>query len=167
MDEVIITEYDPQWPQIYAQESAHLRTIFGDTLIEIAHVGSTSVPGLAAKPVIDLIAAVRSLADVERAAPALAALGYEALGECDIPGRLFFRKGMPRTHHLHVVETDHYQWPDSLDFRDYLRTHPDEAARYADLKRSLAERFRHQREEYTGGKSLYILGVLTKARDGG
>ena len=164
MDEVVIADYDPAWPQLYAQEEERLRVVLGDALGEIAHVGSTSVPGLAAKPVIDLLVVVRSLTDAEQALPRLAEIGYEYLGENGIPGRLFYRKGMPRTHHLHVVETGHHQWPDNLDFRDYLRAHQDEVARYEALKRSLALRFRHQREDYTNGKSAYIFGVLEKAR---
>lgn len=140
--------------------------MLGGSLVAMAHVGSTSVPGLAAKPVIDLLVIVRSLADAEDAVPELAALGYEYLGENGIPGRLFFRRGMPRTHHLHIVEPGHPQWPDNLEFRDYLRAHPDEAARYETLKRTLARRFRQRREDYTSGKSDYILGVLKQAREG-
>lgn len=165
MDDVIIADYNPQWPSLYAQEAQRLRDALGAAVVEIEHVGSTSVEGLAAKPVIDLLLIVRSLADAEQAVPALATEGYEYLGENGIPGRLFFRKGMPRTHHLHIVESGHHQWPDNLDFRDYLRAHPDEAARYEALKRSLAERFRYQRDDYTSGKSSYILGVLEKARE--
>ena len=169
MDEIIVTDPDPAWPLLYAQESERLRDVFGDALTAIAHVGSTSVPGLAAKPVIDLMVCVRSLDEArESVIGPLEALGYAYWLQDTTPGRLFFVRGLPpngpRTHHLHIVADGDDQWQDSLNFRDYLRAHPDEARRYEELKRDLAGRFRHRREEYTNGKSEYILGVIQKAR---
>ena len=166
MDEVILSEYNPQWPSLFEEEASRVRQAIGDGLIAIEHIGSTSVPGLASKPVIDLLAAVRTLTEGERAVPCLAVLDYEYRGENGIPGRLFFRKGpvqYRRTHHLHMVEPGHEQWVANLRFRDYLRAHSEEACRYEALKRGLAIRFRDNRAAYTDGKTDYILAVLKKA----
>ena len=166
MDEVIVVEYDPRWPEQFAEESERLRQVMGDALVAVEHVGSTSVPGLPAKPVLDILVGVRALAEGEQAVPALASLGYEYRGENGIPGRLFFRKGLVpyrRTHHLHMVETGHEQWAPMLSFRDYLRSHPDEARRYEALKHDLADQFRADRRAYTDGKAEFVKAVLKKA----
>ncbi len=167
MDEVIVAEYDPRWPEQFAEEAARLQQAMGDPMVAVEHVGSTSVPGLSAKPVIDILVGVRALAEGEQAVPALEALGYECRGENGIPGRLFFRKGLVqyrRTHHLHMVETGHEQWASMLSFRDYLRAHPDEVRRYEALKHDLARQFRDDRRAYTDGKAEFVQAVLEKAR---
>ena len=136
-------------------------------MVTIEHVGSTSIPGLAAKPVIDILVGVTSLAAGEQAVPALEALGYEYRGENGIPGRLYFCKGVVRyrrTHHLHMVETGHEQWRPMLSFRDYLRAHPDEARHYEALKRNLAAQFRDNRQAYTDGKEHFVKAILGKAQ---
>lgn len=167
-DKVIIAEPDPRWPELYAQEAGRVRAALPPGLVtSVEHVGSTAVPGLAAKPIIDLMVGVTSLADGERATPALEALGYEAQGEFGIPGRLFFEKrgaGTVRTHHLHMAEPGGEFWTEELLFRDYLRAHPEEARQYEQLKRGMAQRFRHQRAAYTASKGDYIQAVLEKAR---
>jgi GrpB-like predicted nucleotidyltransferase (UPF0157 family) len=168
-DPVVIVEYDPDWPCRFETEATCIRQILGTAAVGIEHIGSTSVPGLAAKPVIDIAIAVRSQAEGEKSAPALEALGYEFVGEHGLPGRLFFRKGSHqscRTHHLHLVDSGPGHWEDYLAFRDFLRSHPDEAANYEQLKRGLAAQFRDRREDYTSGKSGYIAGVLAKASGG-
>ena len=139
-------------------------------LVGIEHVGSTAIPGLAAKPVIDIVVSVTSLADDEAKISALSALGYDCRGENGIPGRLFFRKGLvefKRTHHLHLVEVGHEQWVSMLAFRDYLRSHPGDAQRYESLKRALAEKFRDNRRAYTNGKAEFVHAVLAKAKGEG
>ena len=168
MDEVLIADYDPQWPYLYAQEAEAIRRAVGKALVAVEHVGSTSVPGLAAKPVIDILAGVTSFAAGEHSVPALEAFGYECRGENGIPGRLFFRKGLVqyrRTHHLHLVQTNHEQWVGMLSFRDFLRTHPDEARCYEALKRNLAAQFRDNRKAYTEGKEEFVKAILEKARE--
>jgi len=168
MDEVTIVEYNPSWSLLFEQEAANIRQVLGNLVLTIEHIGSTAVPGLAAKPIIDLMVGVRSLADGQQAVPALEALGYVYWREDPRPGRMFFVKGMPpfglqRTHHVHVVEAYEEFW-ERLLFRDYLRRHPDEAQRYEALKRDLAARFRTDRESYTNGKSEYIHKVMEQAR---
>jgi GrpB-like predicted nucleotidyltransferase (UPF0157 family) len=168
MDEVTIVEYNPSWSLLFEQEAANIRQVLGNLVLTIEHIGSTAVPGLAAKPIIDLMVGVRSLADGQQAVPALEALGYVYWREDPRPGRMFFVKGMPpfglqRTHHVHVVEAYEEFW-ERLLFRDYLRRHPDEAQRYEALKRDLAARFRTDRDSYTNGKSEYIHKVMEQAR---
>lgn len=168
MREVEVSEYDPRWPVLFAEEADRLRQALGDALVAVEHVGSTSIAGLPAKPVIDILVGVRALGEGEQAVPALEALGYEYRGENGIPSRLFFRKGpvqYRRTHHLHLVETGHEQWASMLSFRDYLRAHPDEARRYEALKHALAHQFRGDRRAYTEGKTKFVRAALEKARD--
>lgn len=167
MDEVVIAVYDPSWPEIFAGEAQAIRQALGDILVGLEHVGSTAIPGLAAKPVIDIAVSVTSLAAASEVVPALEALGYDCRGENGIPGRLFFRKGLVefrRTHHLHLTEVGHEQWKAMLLFRDYLRSHPGDAQRYEALKRALAEKFRDNRSAYTNGKANFVQAVLAKER---
>ncbi len=170
MDEVVIAVYDLSWPEIYAGEAQAIRQALGDILVGVEHVGSTAIPGLAAKPVIDILVGVTVLAEAEAKIPALEALGYECRGENGIPGRLFFRKGLVefrRTHHLRLVEAGHEQWKSLLAFRDYLRSHPGDAQRYEALKRALAEQFRDNRAAYSKGKTQFVQAILEKARQQG
>lgn len=165
MDDVLVVEYDPHWPDLFVQEAERVRAVLGQ-VIAIEHFGSTAVPGLAAKPILDLLVEVRSLEEARDAVPALAELGYAFWADNPDTDRLFFVKGLPpngpRTHHLHIVEPGNPLWKRLL-FRDYLRLHPEEAARYAALKRALAVRFPTDREGYTQAKTEYIEQVMQKA----
>lgn len=167
MDEIVIQEYDPRWPERFQEEAERLRAVLGESVVRTEHFGSTSVPGLAAKPVIDLLIGVRSLEEAKQAIPLLEAMGYAYWSEDTTPGRMFFVKGLPpngpRSHHIHMVEPQHLFW-ERLLFRDYLRAHPDEARRYAALKQELAERFPTDREAYTDAKTDYIRTVTEKAK---
>jgi len=168
MQEVEIAAYDPSWPEIFAGEAQAIRQALGDVLVGIEHVGSTAIPGLAAKPIIDIVVSV--MPPASEVIPPLEALGYDCQGENGIPGRLFFRKGLiefKRTHHLHLIEAGHAQWASMLLFRDYLRSHPGDARRYEDLKCALAEKFRDKRSAYTCGKTVFIQAVLERAEAGG
>ena len=178
MDEVKIADYDPAWPEQFAAEAARLRAALGDELVvTVEHFGSTAVPGLSAKPIIDLLVAVRSLLDMrQRGISALESLGYAYWRDDPAPDRMFFVKGLPpngpRTHHVHVVEPGishdprlgEFLFADRLLFRDALRADPEEARRYESLKRRLAAEFPDDREAYTNGKTDYIYGVMQKAR---
>lgn len=168
MDEVIVTDYDPRWPAQFAAEVESLRPAFGASLIALEHIGSTSVPGLAAKPIVDIQAVVQSVADAQNAAPTLAALEWQqGTFALDPETRLYFKKRSAagvRTHQLHVYEPDHPVAFAHLLFRDYLRAHPEEAERYAALKRELAERFHTDRLAYNDAKTTYVKAVIAKAR---
>lgn len=172
MDEIEITDYDPRWPLLFDTEAALLHAALdGDLVVGLEHFGSTAIPGLAAKPIIDILIAVRSLAEARAGFVApLRRLGYVFWAENPKTDRLFFVKGMPpygerRTHHVHVTEPDGELWL-RLAFRDYLRAHADEAARYERLKRDLAVRFRADREAYTEAKAAYVAEVMAKASRG-
>lgn len=158
-DEVVVVEYQSVWPELFERERRHIIEVIGPLIGPIEHIGSTAVPGLAAKPIIDLMAGVANSGDLT----SLAKLGYEDLGENGIPGRRFFRKGRPRTHHLHVVEVGGTFWKEHLCFRDFLRLHPEEAGAYGRLKRTLSETFRNDRDAYSRAKAPVIVEILRKA----
>ena len=169
MDEIEIVDYNPDWANMFEREAESIRTALGkDLIVEMQHIGSTAVPGLAAKPVIDIMVGLRNLSDGKNIIKPLENLGYVYWAENPNPEKMFFVKGMPpygekRSHHVHVVEIDGEFWQRRL-FRDYLKINPQEAQRYEKLKRDLAERFRCDREAYTQGKSDFVREVMKKAR---
>ena len=170
-DPIEITAYDPTWPEKFALEK---RTIF-HTLgfmpgLKVEHFGSTSVPGLAAKPILDLMVGVSRKEDWPKLIKPLEMRGYLYWTANPKPDELFFVKGMPpsgerRTHHIHVYELHGERWKRELAFRDYLITHPQEAKNYEALKMNLAMRFQFDREAYTNGKTPFIESVLNKIRE--
>src|SRR4051812_48347910 len=160
-----LASYDPAWPSRFRIESDELQRVLAPWLAgSVEHIGSTAVPGLAAKPVIDIMAGVSDLNVSRPAIEALAVLGY-----CYFPYRPdlehWFCKPSPafRTHHLHLVPVGAAQWIRPIAFRDYLKAHPDVAREYDGLKRELAARFRFDREAYTDAKGPFIDAVTEKA----
>jgi GrpB-like predicted nucleotidyltransferase (UPF0157 family) len=169
MDEVEIVDYDPRWPALFDQEADRLRATLDPSLIMgLEHFGSTAVPNLSAKPIIDILIAVRSLADAQASfVERLRQLDYVWWAENPKQDRLFFVKGMPpfgprRSHHLHVTELHGQMWQ-RLAFRDYLRANPEEARTYEQLKRRAAVENPADREAYTDAKAAYIENVMRKA----
>ncbi|MCI0440357.1 MAG: GrpB family protein [Chloroflexi bacterium] len=166
IDDVIIVDYDPDWPRRYEEERPRILSALGDIIVDIEHVGSTAIPGLAAKPIIDIEVAVRRLPLTDEHITALEKLDYE-FRRYNEPWWAFLRKGMPRTHHLHIVdagnETGRAEHEKTVLFRDYLSVHPAEARAYQALKRELAERFREERIAYGEHKTRFILATLEKA----
>jgi GrpB-like predicted nucleotidyltransferase (UPF0157 family) len=169
MDEVEIVNYDPRWPSLFDEEAKRLRATLDPSLIVgLEHFGSTAIPDLSAKPIIDILIAVRSLAAARASfVEALRNLDYVYWADNPKEDRMFFVKGMPpfgakRSHHVHVTEARGEMWQ-RLTFRDYLRTHPDEAKTYERFKRRLAAEHRADREAYTDAKSVYIESVMRKA----
>lgn len=164
-DLIEIVPYDPAWPGLFGQERDALLAALGDGMPApaVEHVGSTAVPGLAAKPTIDLMVGVEELLIDEGMAAILAGLGYRYLGEYGIPGRHFFRKGSPPTHHVHWVRKEADFWHKQMVYRDFLRAQPAEAAAYETLKKGLAQAHRHDRAAYTASKSAFILSQLERA----
>jgi GrpB-like predicted nucleotidyltransferase (UPF0157 family) len=158
LDSIELSEPDPSWPERFDRERSLLKSSLEGIAIDIDHVGSTAVPGLKAKPVIDIMVSVKSL-ELKDVQMKLEAMGYVHV-PIDENGRLFFRKGMPRTHHLHLVETDSDERDKHLRFRDRLIAHPEEAKEYQLLKEELAVRFRHDRDAYTRGKEKFIQDIL-------
>lgn len=161
---VYVVPYDPFWPAIFEAERARLEAVMGRWVAGIEHVGSTAVPGLDAKPVVDIMAGVRSLGDADRCVRTLEEIGYEHRGEAEVPGRIFFRTASPRACHLHLVVVGGEFWESHLLFRDYLRTQPETASEYARLKHELAPRFRHDREAYTEAKTGFAEAVVKRAK---
>ncbi len=159
----------PEWERFFAEEERLLRAVIGAHVVDIQHVGSTAIPGMEAKPIIDIAMALRRLEDVERCVEPLERLGYEYKGDEGHPGRFFFAKGDPsrRTHYLHVVEWDSDPWKELLCFRDYLRQHKEVAGEYARLKRELARKSQGNRDLYTPGKAEFIERVLRMAEGEG
>ncbi|UPV99815.1 GrpB family protein [Halorussus gelatinilyticus] len=156
---------DPEWRRHYEAEVRRLDAVAGDRLLEYEHVGSTAVEGLAAKPIIDLLAVVPDLDTARDLVPVLEAHGYEHRPNDDVPGRLFFAKGprTDRTHYLSLTERDSDCYREAVAFREYLRSHPETAAAYEDLKRDLAEAHPDDRERYTAEKSEFVQRVLRRA----
>ena len=166
--DIIVVEYDPDWPARFVEEHARLAETFGDDAVMIEHIGSTAVPGLAAKPIIDILVAARRLPLPVSRIAAMEGVGYEHLGEYGIPGRVYFRRRSPRprTHHVHVYAVGSDRIRDHLVFRDYLRAHPADAARYAKLKRELASQGLDA-TAYGSGKSAFIAELVERAGRGG
>lgn len=178
-DLILLCDYDPAWPDRFAEEKARLLEAIGRLVAGIEHVGSTAVPGLAAKPIIDIAVHLYSLVDALKCIEPLVELGYECLGEYGIPGRIYFRKltdeplpgqavgGKGRTHQIHMYELGHEQYAKQIIFRDYLRAHSETAREYEALKRELAARHVADVEAYADAKSEFVLGVLALARQNG
>ena len=162
-----IAPYDPAWPDAFERERASIVAALGDLVFATEHVGSTSVPGLGAKPIIDIMIGLRRLADHASCVAPLEALGYEYKGEFGIPDRHYFRRPIrgPRTHQLHLVEHGGEFWARHLLFRDYLRRSPDEASAYERLKVGLAARFGGDVEAYTEAKTEFIRSAEARASD--
>lgn len=166
---IVVSDYDPHWPALFAQERIRIAQALGAFALAIEHIGSTAVPGLPSKPIIDLLVGVSSLEQARRRCiRPLAALGYVYMPEYAswLPGELFFRKGPPGpwTHHLHMMELSHPRWDGRLVFRDYLRAHPEAARAYADIKRALAASANDDIEAYRTGKDVFVEETTAKAR---
>ncbi len=159
---VEVMPYDSNWLKIFEAEAKLLQKALGGNCVAVHHIGSTSIPGLAAKPIIDILPVVKDLSKIDNSK--LVALGYIPRGEMGMPFRRFYNKGEPqRTHHLHIWENGNPEIQKHLLFKKYLMTHPEMVARYSDLKFKLANEFRTDRESYTASKDLLIKEILEKS----
>jgi GrpB-like predicted nucleotidyltransferase (UPF0157 family) len=171
MDSIVIVEYDREWVELFNREAIYLQNLLGEALIlRIEHFGSTAIPGMPAKPIIDMLVEIPNFDRIQQEAlPKLADAGYEYLWRGDRPpGHMMMIKRSPdgrRTHHIHMATAGHKLW-ERLYFRDYLCKYSAEATRYAQLKRDLAAQFPSDREAYTNGKSEYVALITTKAKSG-
>ena len=158
---VEVVPYNPQWPRLFEAEAARLRVVFGADLVALHHMGSTAVPGLSAKPVVDIMAVARDIARVDDLNTTMQALGYTPKGEYGIAGRRYFSldAGGRRRFQLHVYGEGNTEIARHLDFVAHLRAHPDAAAAYAALKLDLAERYRDDLVSYTEAKSDFIRAI--------
>jgi GrpB-like predicted nucleotidyltransferase (UPF0157 family) len=161
---VTIVDYDPRWAQDFEGLRGRIWAAVGDFAVSIEHVGSTSVPGLAAKPVLDIDVIVGPQEGVALAIERLGAIGYEHRGNLGIDGREAFRAAVNvPAHNLYVCREDSGALRDHLTFRDYLRAHPETVRAYADLKRELARRFPDDVDSYATAKTDFVTGVLKDA----
>ena len=162
---ITVVNYDPEWPSKYVRERDYITEILKENCISIYHIGSTSVPGLAAKPIIDIMAVVRSLEEVDTVAEKFSEIGYEYLGEFGITGRRYLRKGGDeRTHQIHIFQAD--DWNNigrHLAFRDYMHTHEKERNEYAKIKKDLAQKFPYDIDGYCDGKENFVREMEERA----
>lgn len=166
--QVIVEPHDPLWGGMFSAESKRVSEALGPNAIAVHHIGSTAIPTIYAKPIIDLLVEVAEIHEVAAHNPAMESLSYEAMGEFGIPGRRYFRKDDQagvRTHHVHVFAAGSSEVQRHLAFRDFLLAHPELAQQYSELKRSLATAFPDSMEKYMDGKDAFIKEVDRKAAE--
>jgi len=162
---VRLVPYDSTWPLEFAVEAERITRACDGLPLRLEHIGSTSIPGLAAKPVIDILAGRPGNVPGTRYVDAFKQIGYEHKGAYGIPGRNYFRRGTPRTHHVHMVSLSSDLWRDHLLFRDYLRAHPEIAREYETIKRELAAMYLDDKEQYTDAKGPFVRAIVRRARE--
>ncbi|MBI1334866.1 MAG: GrpB family protein [Armatimonadetes bacterium] len=160
---VEVHPYDPLWPELYEREATRLKEVLGDWILQIEHVGSTAIPGMDAKPIIDIGIAIADFEAAFDTVHLMAELDYVFRGEQGVPRRHFFILGRPRTHHVHMSEITGPDWIHRLAFRDYLRTHLDMAEEYRAIKARLAAEFPRDISGYSSGKDAFVQKVLDLA----
>ncbi|EWG11086.1 GrpB family protein [Cytobacillus firmus] len=161
---VEVTVYDSDWEFKFQSEAELIKTIFKKEIRAIHHIGSTSIPGLAAKPVIDIMPVVIDIKMVDRFNTEMISLGYEPRGENGLPGRRYFQKGgNQRTHHVHIYEKGSPEITRHLAFRDYLRENEEDAKQYGALKMKLAKQFPFNIDSYIKGKEALVQEIEMKA----
>ncbi|WP_330577918.1 GrpB family protein [Alkaliphilus pronyensis] len=159
-----VVPYNPHWVEEFQKESKKLFRILSKEAIEIHHIGSTSIPGISAKPVIDIMIVVKDINKIDEYNNELEELGYIPKGEYGIKGRRFFLKGLyNRTHHLHVFEKGNQEVAKHLNFKSYMICHPNEAKEYEELKKELAQKHKYDNVAYCKGKDAFIKNIDEKA----
>ncbi|MBU4318085.1 MAG: GrpB family protein [Proteobacteria bacterium] len=164
---VKVVPYSTEWPELYRQEYESIWNALGDAVIDIEHIGSTSIPGMPSKPILDIMATVCDGSAISDLVTKLCRIDYQYEADEPVPERHFFVKpplDVPyRTHHLSVTTEGTFFWQNNLAFREYMLNHPDEAARYGKIKSDLAMRYQDSREAYTAAKQSYIKDILIAA----
>lgn len=155
-----VVEYDKSWPAMFESEADRIKHAMGSNCIEVHHIGSTSIPGLCAKPIIDLLPVVKDIQEVDKAKLAMESIGYEAKGEYGIAFRRYFQK---ETHHIHVYQEGDPEISRYLKFRDWMRSHPSDAENYGKLKMELAKKFPHDILGYCNGKDAFVAKLDAKS----
>jgi len=164
---VIIAEYDPHWPKLFEEEKRRVLNVIGRIVLAFEHIGSTAVPGLGAKPIIDTMAGVRGFADANRCIPMLRKIGYTSFTpDLEDPDHYYCCGKGPHSigYHLHLIMFKSPEWEKHLLFRDYLLAHPEIAQQYCELKKGLAAKHRSDRGSYTKAKTSFIESVIDSAR---
>jgi GrpB-like predicted nucleotidyltransferase (UPF0157 family) len=163
---ITVVPHNPIWERLFTDEAAHLSTVFGREALAITHIGSTSIPGIYAKPIIDIMVVVPEIHRVDALSHMMVSLGYRPKGENGLAGRRFFTKGgdSERKFNVHTFQTGHPEINRCLDFRDYLQTHELEARTYSALKQALAADYPHDIDGYMAGKDAFIKKTIDRAR---
>ncbi len=157
---VRLIEYSPLWAGLYREEEEHIMAAIGHLIIDLQHIGSTSIPGIKAKPILDMMAGVAQLEKALLCKAPLEVIGYDYIAQADIANDYVFGKGVARTHYLHVVEYGGAKWTNHLCFRDRLRNDPELAQAYGKLKEELSRKFSDSRAKYHDAKSKFISAVV-------
>ena len=157
---VRLAGYTPLWADLYREEQERIRAAAGHLIIDLQHIGSTDIPGIKAKPILDMLAGVAHLEKALLCKELLEAIGYDYLAHAGIPNDYVFGKGSARTHYLHVVEYGGAKWTNHLRFRDRLRSDPELAQAYEKLKEELSRKFSDSRAKYHEAKSKFIGEVV-------
>lgn len=168
MKKVEVVPYNPKWREVFEAEAKDVAIALSENVIAIHHIGSTAIPKIYAKPVIDLLVEVRNITEVDERSSKMESLGYEVMGEYGITGRRYFRKDNQegvRTHQIHVFEIGSEQINRHLAFRNYMITHPIDAQTYSELKKKLAKAHSQNIDEYMDGKDGFIKEIDRKAAE--
>ena len=163
---VKVVPHNPQWKKAFDTESQQIAAIIAKNLVFIHHIGSTAIPKIYAKPIIDFLVEVHNINLVDRQTSEMEKLGYEAMGEFGLVGRRYFRKESSlgiRTHHVHIYETNSPEILRHLAFRDYMNAHPQDAEQYSQLKQKLAQQYPNDIESYMDGKDKFVKEMERKA----
>ena len=164
--EIIVVPYNNEWPKMYQEEINRVFPVLRNEIVAMHHIGSTSIPEMWAKPIIDILLEVRAISKIDEYNEAMIDLGYEPRGELGIPGRRYFSRKKPadvRTHHIHVYQSGDINIERHLAFRDYLIAHQKDAQKYVDLKRELARRYPMDTGSYCEGKEAFVGEMESKA----
>ena len=164
--EIKVVPYNSDWQRLYQSEVDRLRKVLGNELVSTFHIGSTAIPGMSAKPIIDILLEVKSISKLDDYNEAMKELGYNPRGELGIPGRRYFSKNDSngiRTHHVHAFETGNIGLERHIAFRDYMIAHPEDAREYAKLKIRLADEFQWDIDGYCDGKDAFVSDMEKKA----
>ena len=157
---VSLNDYTPLWADLYREEEGRIRAAVGHLIVDLQHIGSTAIPGIKAKPILDMMAGVTQLEKAILCKAPLEAIGYDYIADADIANDYVFGKGVARTHYLHVVEYGGAKWINHLCFRDRLRSDPELAQAYGRLKEELSREFSDSRAKYHDAKSKFISAVV-------
>lgn len=166
MKKVDVVPHDPRWRDSFEAEAKHIAAALGENVVAIHHIGSTSIPDIHAKPIVDVLVEVRDVSELDGRSAAMESLGYQVMGEYGIPGRRYFRRDDEegvRTHHVHAFAAGSAEATRHLAFRDYLIAHPADARRYGELKRKLAEEHPQSMDAYMDGKDGFIKEMESRA----
>lgn len=163
---VVLSPHSPHWKLAFEAERQFLQELLGEHARDIHHIGSTAIPGLSAKPIIDILVVLHRFSDIEMLRELLEKAGYEYWKHGSNEIRILFVKGPPekRTHHIHFTEYESDEWKKAFAFWEYLRSHPEALREYEELKQGLAEQHPLNRDQYSKGKASFIKSIIQKAK---